>query len=260
LKNINKIAKLISDAKSNGNLIDSYEIDEIQKIKDAYLLQNSAIKISELNQCGWKIGATSVSAQKHLKVSEPISGPIFKEHIYNSPSKISVFTKHQTHVECEFAFKFKNKLIPKKNKYKLDEIITAIDCLIPVIEIVGCRYKSGFKDMGPIKLISDFGVHVALIKGLEIHDWRDINLIKSKISLYQNDNKVVEGDGSQVLGTPLNVLEWTINHLSKYNKTINNGDIISTGTCTGIIPIKSGDNFIADFHELGKIELDILKN
>ena len=260
MKNIKKIAKLISEAKANGTLIDSSKIKEIQTIDDAYLLQNSAINISNLNQHGWKVGATSATAQKQLKVTEPITGPIFKEHIYDSPSKISVFPNHHTHVECEFAFKFKNKLVPKKNKYKLDEIINSIDCLIPVIEVVGCRYKSGFKNMGPIKLISDFGVHIAIIKGMEIRNWKDIDLPYSKVSLFLNDKKLIEGDGSQVLGSPLNVLEWATNHLSKYNKTINNGDMISTGTCTGLTPIKSDDKIIADFHELGRIELEILKN
>ena len=104
MKNIKKIAKLIFEAKANGTLIDSSKIKEIQTIDDAYLLQNSAINISNLNQHGWKVGATSATAQKKLKVTEPITGPIFKEHIYDSPSKISVFPNHHTHVECEFAF------------------------------------------------------------------------------------------------------------------------------------------------------------
>ena len=75
----------------------------------------------------------------------------------------------------------------------------------------------------------------------------------------ENDTKIVDGIGSEVLGSPFNVLEWSINHLSKYKKTINKGDIITTGTCTGITPVLPGDNIIADFYELGKIKLNIVK-
>ena len=63
MKNIKKIAKFIFEAKANGTLIDSSKIKEIQTIDDAYLLQNSAINISNLNQHGWKVGATSATAQ-----------------------------------------------------------------------------------------------------------------------------------------------------------------------------------------------------
>ena len=102
-------------------------------------------------------------------------------------------------------------------------------------------------------------IHVALIKGENYKNWQSVNFKEHKVSLFQNDTKIVDGIGSEVLGSPFNVLEWSINHLSKYKKTINKGDIITTGTCTGITPVLPGDNIIADFYELGKIKLNIVK-
>ena len=35
---------------------------------------------------GWKIAATSSSGQKHIGVSEPLAGRIFKEKVYQNKS------------------------------------------------------------------------------------------------------------------------------------------------------------------------------
>ena len=75
--------------------------------------------------------------------------------------------------------------------------------------------------------------------------------------LDKNGLKIISGYGSDVLGSPLNVLEWSINHLSERGKSINAGDIISTGTCTGIIPILQGDKIVANFIGLDTIKLNI---
>ena len=87
--------------------------------------------------------------------------------------------------------------------------------------------------------------------------WENINLPEQNVELYKNESKIISGYGSDVLGSPLNVLEWSINHLSKRGKHINPGDIISTGTCTGIIPIFPGDNIVANFVGLDTIKLNI---
>ena len=100
-------------------------------------------------------------------------------------------------------------------------------------------------------------VHKGLVKGIEINKWEDINLAEQNIELYKNGSKIISGYGSNVLGSPLNVLEWSINHLSERGNSINPGNIISTGTCTGIIPISQGDEIVANFIGLDIIKLNI---
>lgn len=257
MNKIYKLAKKINTAKTEGGVIKLEETDVIKSIKEAYEFQDIVAEISNMNRCGWKVGATSYKAQKELNTKEPVIGPVFKEYIFNSPANFSVFSDQNTSVECEFAFKFKKDLPFKKGKYNLKEILSAIDCLVPVIEIIGSRYKSGFKNIGAIKLITDMVVHIALIIGNEINKWENIDLNKQNITLYKNGTKIVNGNSSEVLGSPFNVVEWAVNHLSSRRKSINKGDIISTGTCTGIVPIFTGDKILADFNEIGVVELNI---
>ena len=100
-------------------------------------------------------------------------------------------------------------------------------------------------------------VHSGLVKGIEINKWENINLTEQNVELYKNGSKIISGYGSDVLGSPLNVLEWSVNHLSERGKSINPGNIISTGTCTGIIPIFPEDNIVANFVGLDTVKLNI---
>ena len=257
MNKIYSLANKLINAQINGKVISSSECNFLKSINEAYNLQDISEKLLKMERIGWKIGATSLKAQQYLNTKEPVTAPMFKNYCYQSLSTITIFTNQNTSVECEFGFKFKKHLPPQIKKYELNEIISAIDCLIPVIEIIGSRFEGGFENLGPIKLIADMVVHVGLIKGTEINKWQHINLAKQNVELYKNGSKIIAGYGSDVLGSPLNVLEWSITHLSKRGKNLNPGDIISTGTCTGITSIFPGDKIVANFIGLDTIKLNI---
>ena len=55
------------------------------------------------------------------------------------------------------------------------------------------------------------------------------------------------------MGNPINSLTWLINNLALVGKSLPKNFNISTGTCTPAIPIKRGDNVMADFGKLGNV-------
>jgi 2-keto-4-pentenoate hydratase len=65
-----------------------------------------------------------------------------------------------------------------------------------------------------------------------------------------------EGTGERVLGDPLNALVWIANHQSRAGRGLRAGEIISTGTCTGLAPVKPGQRASADFGDLGAVEVE----
>ena len=64
---------------------------------------------------------------------------------------------------------------------------------------------------------------------------------------------------SEELGDPLTVLEWTASHLSALGDGIKAGEVVSTGTCTGVTLIAPDETFVADFEELGRIEVRFVR-
>ena len=59
------------------------------------------------------------------------------------------------------------------------------------------------------------------------------------------------GTGDRALGDPLNVLLWLANQQSTEGRGLKSGEIVSTGTCTGLDPVLPGDRVQADFGDLG---------
>ena len=56
---------------------------------------------------------------------------------------------------------------------------------------------------------------------------------------------------------PLASLTWLANHLSRAGVGLNNGEWVSTGTCTGLDPMAVGETAVADFGDLGAVELTL---
>ena len=48
---------------------------------------------------------------------------------------------------------------------------------------------------------------------------------------------------------------WLANQQSRFGHGLKAGDIVSTGTCTGLDAVKPGDAVLADFGTLGCVEL-----
>src|SRR5690554_3748099 len=52
-------------------------------------------------QAGWKIAATNLQVQQQLRTDSPVFGPIFQNHIVQSPAMIAYERLLSPIVECE---------------------------------------------------------------------------------------------------------------------------------------------------------------
>ena len=203
---------------------------------------------------GWKVGATSKKAQLLLGASGPATAPLLDGLYYRESTTVSILPSQNTSVEAEFAFRFSKGLPSRQSSYDRDEVIGSIESVMPAVEIVACRFTGGFSKMGQVSLISDSVANVGLVSGRE-SVWLKQDVINQSVILRQNGKVVAKGSGKEVLGDPINVLVWTVNHLSRLGTGIMAGEIVSTGTCTGVISVDPGDIIVADFGCLHSVEV-----
>jgi 2-keto-4-pentenoate hydratase len=180
---------------------------------------------------------------------------MFADHCFESPAKVAVFTGQDASVESEFAFRFARDLPPRKTIYSRAEVLAAVAAVIPAIEVVGCRFEGGFDDLGLVRLIADMVANTAWVKGPERVDWGKMDLRGHSVRPHRDGEAVAEGVGANALGDPLNVLEWTANHLSALGDGIKAGEVVSTETCTGVTPIAPDETLAADFGAFGRVEV-----
>jgi len=223
-------------------------------IADGYAIQDRFRALWGQPVAGWKIGATAAAVQAKFGVSEPFAGPFFAPDVYQSPARPPSARFPHHCLECEFAFRFSRRVAPRATRYVRDEIGQAIDAVVPAFEIVGPRFDSLLFGRAPTA-IADCGVNAGIVLGKPFAGWRDLDLPGHGVRLRVNGEPRAEGSGANVLGDPVAVLEWAVNHLSVRGIAIEPGQHISTGTTTGIAYVAPGDNAVADFGAIGTIEV-----
>ncbi len=249
------LARRLWRARLEGGAIPVAAGDILGGPEDAYAVQREIAELAGMVRAGWKVGATSQAAQQLLNMPEPATAPMFAPLCYRSPTEVAIHEGRFASVESEFAFSFSGDLPARDEAYSRAEVLDAVGTLCPSIEIVSCRYEGGFQGLGGLRLISDMTANLAWTHGPETTDWRGRDLTTHPVVLKRNGAVVAEGTGAQVLGDPLNVLEWTANHLSRLGDGITAGEVISTGTCTGVTSVSAGDTLVADFGDLGAAEV-----
>ena len=69
-----------------------------------------------------------------------------------------------------------------------------------------------------------------------------------------NGTETASGSSSDlVFGDPMGAVAWLANHPVVAGRGLRRGEIIMTGTCTGLTLIKPGDTAIADYGDLGQV-------
>ncbi len=102
--------------------------------------------------------------------------------------------------------------------------------------------------MGHVREVQPFPRPAALPPASDIVQW--------PVNMTINGVEKGAGTGSRALGDPLNVLLWLVNHLLARSMGLRAGDIVSTGTCTGLDSVHPGDVARADFGTLGAVEIE----
>ena len=256
-ESLEALAENLWRVRTSGGQVPVAAAAELATVADAYRVQRMIEARASMRRFGWKVGATSEAAQRSLDSDGPVSAPMHAPSCFESPALVSVFPGQSASVECEFAFRFCRDLPRRPETYGLDEVLEAVCGLLPAIEVVGGRFEDGLSGIGQRRLIADMSAHTAFVHGWEQTGWRAIDAKSHRVSLYRNGAAVRDGVGSNALGDPLLVLLWIANHLSSRGESIDAGQIVTTGTCTGITPAAHNDRFVADFGTLGLVEATI---
>lgn len=249
---MNALAQELWDARRFGRTISAAR-DDLPKTKtEAYGVQEAVVELSGLPRCGYKVGSTSKEAQRLLVTDEPGAGVLLAPFVHESPAQIEIVPEQMPAVEGEFAFRIGHDLPWRADPYSMPEIAGAIDSIAGAIEVVGTRFSGGLNGKGRLLTTADCGVNIALVTG----SWTTFceqDLREHGVTMTINDVAMGNGTGSRALGDPLNVLQWLVNFQSRSRVSLQAGEIVATGTCTGLDPVQNGDVARADFGTLGSV-------
>ncbi len=251
---MNALAQELWDARRLGRTISAARNDLPKTKTEAYIVQETIVELSGLPRCGYKVGSTSKEAQRLLMTDEPGVGILLAPFVHQSPARLEIVPEQMPAVEGEFAFRIGQDIPWRAEPYTMAEIAGVIDSVAGAIEVVGTRFSGGLNGKGRLLTTADGGVNIALVTG----DWtefREQDLREHGVTMTVNGAIKGTGTGSRALGDPLNVLQWLVNFQSMRRVSLQAGEMIATGTCTGLDSVNPGDIARADFGLLGSVDI-----
>ncbi len=145
---LTKLAALLWNARRLGGVVDPAAC-ELPRTKDeAYAIQDEIVALSGHERRGYKVGSTSVEAQRLLGTDEPGAGVLLAPYVHDSPARVRLTPAHMPAVEGEFAFQMARDLPPRASAYTLAEVDAAVESVAGAIEVVGTRFAGGLAGKG----------------------------------------------------------------------------------------------------------------
>lgn len=254
---IKKVAAQLVGLRREGRVIDGLNDDEKPaNLDEAYAIQDAMIDMMDADIIGWKVGASAPEIQVRLGLNEPFAGPIFAGALHPSPARRAAGDHSHRVIESEFALKLGKDLDPNDGPLTMETVGGAIATVAPGMEIVGHVFAQA-SGGHMLSRIADFGVNEGGIIGAEHAATNDrlAALTNHMVTLSLDGEEVARGTGALALGNPLNSVIWLADHLASRGRYLTTGMVILTGTVSGIRPLDVGCNAIADFGDLGVIDL-----
>lgn len=219
-------------------------------IDDAYRISLALLAKCEADGervIGKKIGATSKAVQDMLGIDRPDFG-FLTDRMWVGGGKVRIEGQLVApRAEAEIAFILRDDLIgPGVSEA---DVLAATGAVCSCFEIVDSRIANW--DIGIVDTVADNASCGVFVLGEERADPRELDLPALKCEVFKNGQKISEGFGHAVRGSPLTAVAWLANTLGTYGVSLKAGDIILSGSLVPLAPAVAGDNFMATIAGLG---------
>lgn len=214
-------------------------VHEPTTVDDGYRIQAATHRLRVDPPVGWKAGCTSAAAQAMLRVESPLAGRYHANDVHDAPAQLFVDDfATPPHLEVEVGL----RLLADVSDAPDDPLeLASIVEVFAAIEVVAARL-SAFPLIGAAQLAADNVVGGAMVVGDDLRIGVDAvrSLDTMPVELAIDGELQVAATGVEALGHPLTVLSWMFDHARSVGQPLRAGDLVITGTCTGLVPARRG--------------------
>jgi 2-keto-4-pentenoate hydratase len=215
-------------------------------VGDAYAIQD-AVATTLGGVGGWKVGAKGPAA-------EPTCAPLPASLILRSPQRFAHGRFADNGVEAELAFTLARDLPPRPQPYAAADLEAAVATVHAAIEIVESRFAD-LNAVDALSLLADFQSNGALVIGDGIALPEAFESSTQQVTLDIDGKRVAESRGCNPAGDVLRLLAWMANHASARSGGLRRGDVVTTGSWTGMRFVAPGARVEAAFEGIGGVDV-----
>jgi 2-keto-4-pentenoate hydratase len=190
--------------------------------------------------------------QAYLGIAHPSAGGVLASTVFDGDADLAFADYVRPGVECELAVRLGEDIPCTEAPFHRPRIAQAIDAVMAAIEVVDDRYVD-YPGLDAYTLIADDFFGAGCVLGEERRDWRRIDLGNVSGQMEINGRTVGEGRGRDILGDPLEALQWLANSMARRDRSLRAGDLVSLGSLVATQWVADGDVVVVDCPELGRV-------
>jgi len=212
-----------------------------------------AVQTEVLKRLGGRIGGWKCAAPP----GKPTSAAMLDAAgIRPAPLHWPVPAGGQIGIETEIAFRLGRGFPKRATPYTLAEIQDGIAAALPVVEMVSSRYVDTTK-VTLAEAMADSISHAGLVLGAEVPGWRDMDLASLTVKQTCGGTVQVEKVGGNPSGDPFTPLVWLANYLPSVGLALEAGQVVTTGSCTGLLYVDGHQRVTGGFAGFGEVVIDL---
>jgi 2-keto-4-pentenoate hydratase len=249
---IARCARILAYARQTGEPVPDLPPEAAPASEDeAFAIQREVLEIGGDAIGGWKCAAPP---------GRPQSGACLgRSGFLTSPAQLKFRADRDMGIEAEIAVRLAHDLPGRADgrPYTRDDIVDAIGAVFPALELVQSRYtdmRAVSNLAGLADAISNFG----FVQGADVPGWRALDLSRLRVVLSFGDEVKVDQVGGNPSGDPIAPVVWLANRLPGTGRHLKAGEVVTTGSCTGLLFVKPGVPVTATFEGLGTVSLDLV--
>lgn len=229
-------------------LSDEYDLD----VADAYAIQEAYSRLRRDDGAalvGRKIGCTSAAMQDRFSIDTPDWGQLFDDMVVDDGGAIPTDELIAPMVEPEVGFRLDAPV--RGPGVTRQDVLDATDAVFPCLEIIDSRivdWRIRFEDT-----VADNGSSARCVFGSTRRLPADLDLADERIRFLRDGEQVAEGTSEAVLGHPAEAVAWLANAIADFDRELDAGQWILSGSITNAVEVAPGERYEARFDNLGSV-------
>jgi len=226
-------AQRLAAARATNTLVHSADI-QLPDAAAAYAVQGATLALLSPQGAaadsigGWKVGAADIQAAQHC-------APLPRAGLFASGATLSGPQWRWRFVELEAALRLGRDLDPQGRLLSREELAPAFDAVLPTLEVVESRLADG-RAAHPMARLADLQSHGALVVGApSALAPRDLDLRALDATLTFDGAEAVQTHGGNPAQDVWRLLAWLALHCAERGMPLRRGQIVTTGSCTGLV-------------------------
>jgi 2-keto-4-pentenoate hydratase len=239
MNDLDKIAAALLQQRTMDGSVGSEILVNLGTVADAYLVQQATVAASGSAIAGWKVALPPDG--------ETIAAPILALDVVRTGGSPERFDQLKNGVELEIAFRIDRTLPTRPPEgFGVDEAMAAIGAALPAFELLASRLPDGFASPR-VQLVADCLGNGGAVLGSPRDDWRNDDFTAIGVEVAIDGKSIVNTRGGNPVGNPVRAVAALAEHLHRQGLTLEPGQFVMTGACTGVHHLRPGQRIEGRF-------------